>query len=290
MGKRQTMEDVHVIRLESDGSDAAGGTRVAFVGIWDGHGGVECARYASEHLHANVLRAGLVAAAQGSSGSDKVDVKKAKQAIIEGFRLTDEALLAECASRGWADGTCAVCAWVVGELALVANVGDAKAVLARVSDKAGSEGQVKGLVLTREHLALHAVERARIQRAGGFVSADGRLNGRMQVSRSFGDAQLKSAGASSVPDVAAFQLTPRDRFLVLGCDGFWGVWDAQGCVDAVGGMLDGPAPSERRDEKGVTNRLVYQSVRERGCRDNVSVLLLRFCPTGGGAEEPKGTR
>jgi hypothetical protein len=66
------------------------------------------------------------------------------------------------------------------------------------------------------------------------------------------------------------------------------VWDAQGCVDAVGGMLDGPAPTDRRDEKGVTNRLVFLSVRERGCRDNVSVLLLRFCPTRGGASDAGG--
>lgn len=35
-------------------------------------------------------------------------------------------------------------------------------------------------MLTKEHLALHAAERARIERAGGHVS-DGRLNGRMQV-------------------------------------------------------------------------------------------------------------
>ena len=50
---------------------------------------------------------------------------------------------------------------------------------------------LKAVTLTREHLALHAVERARIERSGGFVSADGRLNGKMQVSRSFGDAALK---------------------------------------------------------------------------------------------------
>lgn len=43
---------------------------------------------------------------------------------------------------------------------------------------------------------MHAAagERARIEKAGGYVS-DGRLNGRMQVSRSFGDAALKKVRA-----------------------------------------------------------------------------------------------
>ena len=33
--------------------------RVSFFGIWDGHGGADCAEFASQHLHANVMQAGL---------------------------------------------------------------------------------------------------------------------------------------------------------------------------------------------------------------------------------------
>lgn len=42
-------------------------------------------------------------------------------------------------------------------------------------------GGLKALVLTKDHLAMHAAERARIEKAGGHVTADGRLNGRIQV-------------------------------------------------------------------------------------------------------------
>ena len=91
-------------------------------------------------------------------------------------------------------------------------------------------------------------------------------------------------GCSSVPDVAAFELTERDQFLILGCDGFWGAWDAQGCVDAAAELL---SASERGIssaggggggdvEKGVTNRLLNIAVRERGAKDNCSVILIRF--------------
>ncbi len=51
------------IRLEGD--DEASRSfghinRVSFFGIWDGHGGVDCATFASSHLHANALKAGLL--------------------------------------------------------------------------------------------------------------------------------------------------------------------------------------------------------------------------------------
>jgi hypothetical protein len=48
--------------------------------------------------------------------------------------------------------------------------------------QAGGPG-LKALTLTKEHLAIHAAERQRISAAGGFVSKDGRLNGRIQVGR-----------------------------------------------------------------------------------------------------------
>jgi len=42
------------------------------------------------------------------------------------------------------------------------------------------------------------------------------------VSRAFGDRAFKKQGMSAVPDVQAFQISRRDAFLLLACDGFWG--------------------------------------------------------------------
>ena len=92
-----------------------------------------------------------------------------------------------------------------------------------------------------------------------------------------------------MPDVAAFELTERDQFLVLGCDGFWGAWDAQGCVDAVAELLPVSERGSSSDgssrggnvEKGITNRLLNIAVRERGAKDNCSVILIRFQRGGG---------
>lgn len=46
--------------------------------------------------------------------------------------------------------------------------------------------------------------------------------GRIEVSRAFGDRQFKRSGMSVLPDIQAFQLGPREAFLLLACDGFWG--------------------------------------------------------------------
>ena len=48
------------------------------------------------------------------------------------------------------------------------------------------------------------------------------LAGRIEVSRAFGDRAFKKQGMSAVPDVQAFQISARDAFLLLACDGFWG--------------------------------------------------------------------
>lgn len=124
-------------------------------------------------------------------------MKAAKRAIFDGFRKTDESLLQESAAGGWMDGATAVCVWVLGQTVFVANIGDAKAVLARSSTTDGSENvsnelnSLKAIVLTREHKAIYPQERARIQKAGGSVGANGRLQGRLEVSRAFGDRQFK---------------------------------------------------------------------------------------------------
>ena len=57
--------------------------------------------------------------------------------------------------------------------------GDAKCVLARQTDDPGGAAgkQLKAITLTQEHKAILALEKARIERAGGHVSSNGRLAG-----------------------------------------------------------------------------------------------------------------
>ncbi|XP_022850048.1 probable protein phosphatase 2C 8 isoform X2 [Olea europaea var. sylvestris] len=206
-----------------------------------------------------------------------LDVKCSKKAILEGFRKTDEVLLQESAAGGWQDGATAVCVWVLGQTVFVANIGDAKAVVARSSIVDGSQSDLDGLsslkaiVLTREHKAIYPQERARIQKAGGSVSSNGRLQGRLEVSRAFGDRQFKKVGVVATPDVHSFDLTQRDHFMILGCDGLWGVFGPSDAVQFVHKSLKEGLPAA-----AVSRRLVREAVRERHCKDNCTAVVITF--------------
>nr|GMD38892.1 probable protein phosphatase 2C 8 isoform X1 [Ipomoea batatas] len=248
-GSRHTMEDAWVV-LPDATNDTPGKLRCAHFAIYDGHGGWLAADYVQKHLHGNVLLAGLPR-----------------------FRNTDESLLRESTAGGWQDGATAVCVWVLGQTVFVANIGDAKAVLARSSQSDGSDGStsLKAIVLTREHKAIYPQERARIQKAGGSVSSNGRLQGRLEVSRAFGDRQFKKVGVVATPDIHSFDLSERDHFIILGCDGLWGVFGPSDAVQFVQKLLKEGLPVSQ-----VSRRLVREAVRERHCKDNCTAVLIVF--------------
>ncbi|KAL4374984.1 hypothetical protein AHAS_Ahas05G0236400 [Arachis hypogaea] len=256
-GSRHTMEDAWVVLLDAT-LDYPGKLRCAHFAIYDGHGGRLAAEYAQKHLHGNVISAGLP--------RELLDVKAAKRAILDGFRKTDESLLQESSEGGWQDGATAVCVWVLGQKVFVANIGDAKAVLARSAISDGSQGNsdgahaLKAIVLTREHKPIFPQERARIQKAGGVVSSNGRLQGRLEISRGFGDRQFKKVGCSATPDIHSFDLTEREHFIILGCDGLWGVFGPSDAVDFVQKLLN-----EGLSAAAVSRRLVREAVQTENC-------------------------
>ncbi|KAK9115066.1 hypothetical protein Syun_021863 [Stephania yunnanensis] len=285
-GSRHSMEDAWVV-LTDTSLNSSQKLRCAHFAIFDGHGGRLAAEYAQKHLHSNVLSAGLP--------RELVDVRAAKKSILDGFRKTDESLLQESAG-GWQDGATAVCIWVLGKTVFVANIGDAKAVVARSYVPDGSQSQsartdpLKAIVLTREHKAIYPQERARILKAGGSISTNGRLQGRLEVSRAFGDRQFKKVGVIVTPDVHSFDLTERDSFIILGCDGLWGYVLVFGPSDAVDFVqqhlkdfrgfdvseIANLGYGEGLSVTAVSRRLVKEAVRERRCKDNCTAIVIAF--------------
>ncbi|CAN8292723.1 unnamed protein product [Cochlearia groenlandica] len=267
-GCRHTMEDVWVVLPEAS-LDFPGKLRCAHFAIYDGHGGRLAADFAKKHLHRNVLSSGLP--------RELLDVKVAKKAILEGFKKTDELLLEESVSGGWQDGATAVCVWILDQKVFVANIGDAKAVLARSStanelgNHTEASNPLKAIVLTREHKAIYPQERSRIQKAGGVVSSNGRLQGRLEVSRAFGDRNFKKFGVIATPDIHAFELTERENFMILGCDGLWEVFGTSDAVGFVQKLLQEGLPVST-----ISRRLVKEAVKERHCKDNCTAIIIVF--------------
>nr|KAG5691478.1 hypothetical protein BaRGS_026253 [Batillaria attramentaria] len=117
---------------------------------------------------------------------------------------------------------------------IVANAGDSRCVLCRGG---------KAVELSFDHKPEDEAERTRIEKAGGKVTADGRVNGGLNLSRAIGDHYYKRKEElpaeeqmiTSLPDIKEITLDPEDQFFVVACDGI-----CQEVVDYVAERLKDP--------------------------------------------------
>ncbi|PRQ40169.1 putative protein-serine/threonine phosphatase [Rosa chinensis] len=203
-GKKKFMEDAHKIV-----SCLQGNSKRGFFGVYDGHGGSKAAEFAAENLHTNVLEM-MEACAEK------------EEAFRAGYLKTDHEFL----KQGVGSGTCCVTALVDEQEVVISNVGDCRAVLSR-----GGVAEA----LTRDHTAAQEGERQRIQDKGGYVEfhrGAWRVHGVLSVSRSIGDAHLKS-WVLGEPETNVLQLTPDMDFVVLASDGLWEKVGNQEAIDMV---------------------------------------------------------
>lgn len=93
-----------------------------------------------------------------------------------------------------------------------------------------------------DHKPEDELEHERVVKAGGHVTADGRVNGGLNLSRAIGDHAYKQKKELSdreqmitaLPDVRTLTLKPgEDEFMVLACDGIWNFMSSQQVVDFV---------------------------------------------------------
>ncbi|CAI5535799.1 unnamed protein product [Closterium sp. Naga37s-1] len=293
-GGRQRMEDAHV--AVDDLSQAIGDVAVAhpraFYGIFDGHGGDAAAQFARQKLLGHVVRDAAFPLHVGS-------------ALRNAFLRTDRELETARTAEGHAmdSGTTALAVLLLGRSLYVANAGDCRAVLCR-------RGQA--VELSRDHRAACQHERARVERAGGWV-VDDYLNDQLAVTRALGDWHIEGlktrrSSAAAAPDSAgpaaamasppspgsdsdsdviegpliadpevheAHLSNPEDEFLVLACDGLWDAFNNEG-----GGSKEVVAFARRRlrlhnNPQQCSKDLVEEAIRRHAC-DNVTVLTVCF--------------
>ena len=95
--------------------------------------------------------------------------------------------------------------------------------------------------LTKDHRAMDPREMKRIIDAGGLVK-NGRINGVLAPSRSFGDYDLKKINPEGVlivePEIISFSVsspfaTPNSNFMILASDGVWDVLTSASACEFV---------------------------------------------------------
>uniref|UniRef100_A0A8C5PDE3 Protein phosphatase 1E n=1 Tax=Leptobrachium leishanense TaxID=445787 RepID=A0A8C5PDE3_9ANUR len=198
---RRKMEDRHVTLLEFNQLHGiTDDVERSYFAVFDGHGGVDAANYASAQVHVHVAM-------------HEALPKDPAQALKDSFQRTDALFLRKAKRERLRSGTTGVCVLLEGDRVHVAWLGDSQALLVKKGNY---------VTLMDPHKPEREDERERIEALGGCVTFLGcwRVNGTLAVSRAIGDIDQKPY-VSGEADVTSHVLDGSEDFLVLACDGFY---------------------------------------------------------------------
>ena len=157
----------------------------------------------------------------------------------------------------------------------MANAGDSRSVLCR-------EG--KAIDLSKDHKPDSPEEASRIRKAGAYITM-GRVNGGLNLTRSFADFDYKKnkelpyneQAITCNPDVLEFKVNEKDEFILVGCDGIWEkfVDNSQGLIDMVSSRLKEEKESLKVVEGLLDSLLASNTNSGIGC-DNMTAILIRI--------------
>ncbi|KAL8166792.1 hypothetical protein V2J09_008291 [Rumex salicifolius] len=248
--------------------DATMGPPGTFIGVYDGHGGPEAARFVNDNLFNNLKR--LTSENQGMSA----DI------ISKAYIATEEAFLG-LVKKEWTQqpqiasvGACCLAGVVCDGALYIANAGDSRAILGKLDN---SVKAVKAIQLSAEHNAsIESVrdELHKLHPDDPYIVVQRRtvwrVKGLIQVSRSIGDAYLKRSEfnkppllqkfrlrnpfdkqiLSPEPSVLVHKLCPEDQFVIFASDGLWEHLSNQEAVDMV----------NTHPRSGIAKRLVKAAI------------------------------
>lgn len=223
-GYRMTMEDAHDIKINEDESTAV-------FGVFDGHGGKDCAVYLAEKLPRRIFKL-----------SQKKDIqlnhiiRSTKDAFFEAdHQLSKMHNTTNCGS------TAIISTLFKNRYIVVANTGDSRCILSL-------NGSSK--TLSFDHKPVLMNERIRIENSNGYVY-NNRVNEILALSRAFGDFKFKFPFLDTSKNKYINENKPRFRdglvvlppelyqvtvepeilvydlangvpeFMILACDGIW---------------------------------------------------------------------
>ncbi|KAH9683868.1 putative protein phosphatase 2C 42 [Citrus sinensis] len=240
-----SMAVVQANQVLEDQSQIESGPFGTFVGVYDGHGGPDAARYVCDHLFPHFQA--IAAETQGVV---------TRETIERAFRLTEEGFTAQTL--------------------FVANLGDSRVVLGK---KVGNTGGTAAIQLSKEHNANFEEIRQELKELHPHdpqivILKHGvwRVKGIIQVSRSIGDLYMKNAQynrepingkfrlpepmnmpiLTANPSIIVHPLHPNDSFLIFASDGLWEHLSNEKAVDIV----------QNHPRVGIAKRLVKAALQE----------------------------
>lgn len=266
-----SMAVVQANQVLEDQSQIENGPFGTFVGVYDGHGGPDAARYVCDHLFPHFQA--IAAETQGVV---------TRETIERAFRLTEEGFTAQV-SELWSTrpqiatvGSCCLVGVISQQTLFVANLGDSRVVLGK---KVGNTGGTAAIQLSKEHNANFEEIRQELKELHPHdpqivILKHGvwRVKGIIQVSRSIGDLYMKNAQynrepingkfrlpepmnmpiLTANPSIIVHPLHPNDSFLIFASDGLWEHLSNEKAVDIV----------QNHPRVGIAKRLVKAALQE----------------------------
>ncbi|KAF1866816.1 hypothetical protein Lal_00018201 [Lupinus albus] len=228
--------------------------------IFDGHAGHNVPNYLRSHLFDNIL-------------NEPDFWKEPTDAMKRAYDVTDSTILEKSGELGRGGSTAVTAILINGQKLVVANIGDSRAVLCK-------NGVAKQISVDHEP----TTESEDIQNRGGFVSRGfyavvsakdttfvinsgdvPRVDGRLAVSRAFGDKSLKKH-LSSEPYVTVEMIHDDAEFIILASDGLWKVMSNQEAVDTIRDLKDARSSAKRLTEEAL----------DRKSTDDISCIVVKF--------------
>ncbi|KAL6110819.1 ppm1k [Pungitius sinensis] len=246
IGQRKDNEDRFQVSQMTDS--------ILYFAVFDGHGGPGAADFCEKYMEKFIKD--LVA----EESNLEVVLRKA-------FLEIDKALarhLHFCPKDpGTNTGTTSTVALLRDGIELVvASVGDSRAMLCRKG---------KALKLTADHTPERKDEKERVKRSGGFITWNSlgqpNVNGRLAMTRSIGDFDLKSTGVIAEPETKRVSLHhAHDSFLALTTDGINFIMNSQEICNVI---------NQCHDPKEAAQRIADQSL-QYGSEDNSTIVVVPF--------------
>ncbi|KAJ8269608.1 hypothetical protein COCON_G00122150 [Conger conger] len=227
---------------------------ILYFAVFDGHGGPQAADFCDKYMEKYIKD--LVA--------EQSDLELV---LTKAFLEIDKALARHIHFSGNASllssGTTATVALLRDGIELVvASVGDSRALLCRKG---------KAFKLTVDHTPERKDEKERIKKSGGFVTwnsvGQANVNGRLAMTRSIGDFDLKTRGVIAEPETKRITLHhAHDAFLALTSDGVNFIMNSQEICDVINQCQD---PKEAA-------QLISEQALQYGSEDNSTLIVVPF--------------
>ena len=255
---RQEMEDFHCIK-QALGKNP----NLSYFSIFDGHGGKEVASFLSLNLHRILIKE---INSINFTTNDEENINLILKIIKNSFEIIDQEILNND-NFSIDVGSTATIIFIYYNNNNIQKNHERTLICANIGDSNGfliNKNYIK--LITKGHKCDDILEVKRIKEQGGIVF-QGRIFGKLILTRTIGDKEMKKYGVIPMPDFFIKKIETEDIFIIIGSDGIWDVIDQEETY-RIG------------TEKGISSeefsKKLIKLAKERDTRDNASCIVVKL--------------